>query len=173
MESLSNAFKSLKTSSVGVRIMQQIDLGEDHEDSSDDVPLLFSTSSASMQPSSHELELVDHCHCKPPSRDNSHRARRQLCIATVLCTIFVAGEVVGGYISGSLAIMSDAAHMVSDLGSFGVSLLVLYMSDRKPTKSLTFGYHRAEALGALSTLVIIWYVITEVRLENIQGVPKK
>merc|ERR1719410_1613402 len=48
--------------------------------------------------------------------------------------------------------------MFSDLASFGVSLLVLYVSERKATKNMTFGYHRAEALGAMATLCIIWYV---------------
>ena len=60
--------------------------------------------------------------------------------------------------SGSLAIMGDAAHMFSDLASFGVSLAVIYIGDKKPTKRMTFGFHRAEALGALATLCIIWYV---------------
>ena len=139
--------------------MQHINLGEEHDDSSDDVPLLFSATSPTLElHSSQELELVDHCHCKAPRRDSSLKARKQLCVATVLCSIFVAGEVVGGYLSGSLAIMGDAAHMFSDLASFGVSLIVLWISDRKATKSMTFGYHRAEALGALATLCIIWYV---------------
>ena len=139
--------------------MQHINLGEEHDDSSDDVPLLFSATSPTLElHSSQELELVDHCHCKAPRRDFSLKARKQLCVATVLCSIFVAGEVVGGYLSGSLAIMGDAAHMFSDLASFGVSLIVLWISDRKATKSMTFGYHRAEALGALATLCIIWYV---------------
>ena len=140
-------------------MMQHINLGEEHDDSSDDVPLLFSATSPTLQlHSSQELDLVDHCHCKAPRRDSSLKARRQLCTATILCSIFVAGEVVGGYLSGSLAIMGDAAHMFSDLASFGVSLLVLWISDKKPTKSMTFGYHRAEALGALATLCIVWYV---------------
>ena len=141
-------------------MMQHINLGvEEHDDSSDDVPLLFSATSPTLElQRSQEMELVDHCHCKAPRRDSSLKARRQLCMATVLCSIFVAGEVVGGYLSGSLAIMGDAAHMFSDLASFGVSLIVLYISDRKATKSMTFGYHRAEALGALATLCIIWYV---------------
>merc|ERR1719150_1655921 len=136
--------------------------GEDpyHYDSSDDAPLLFSARSLpSLQlHSSQELELKDNCHCRGPKRDTSVKARKQLCIATVLCAIFVTGEVVGGYLSGSLAIMGDAAHMFSDLASFGVSLMVLWISDRKATKAMTFGYHRAEALGALATLCIIWYV---------------
>ena len=104
------------------------------------------------------MDLVDHCHGEEPRRESTKSAKRQLLIATVLCSIFVTGEVVGGYLSGSLAIMGDAAHMFSDLASFGVSLLVLYISDRKSTKAMTYGYHRAEALGALVTLCIIWYV---------------
>ena len=140
-------------------MMQHINLGEEHDDSSDDVPLLFSATSPTLQlHSSQELDLVDHCHCKAPRRDSSLKARRQLCTATILCSIFVAGEVVGGYLSGSLAIMGDAAHMFSDLASFGVSLMVLWISDRKAPKNMPFGYHRAEALGALATLCIIWYV---------------
>jgi len=133
--------------------------GDDHDETSDDVPLLFSPlSSSSLSHSSQELDLVDHCHGLEPKRDASAKARRQLGFATLLCTVFVTGEVVGGYYSGSLAIMGDAAHMFSDLASFGVSLFVLWLSDKRPRKTMTFGYHRAEALGALATLCIIWYV---------------
>ena len=63
---------------------------------------------------------------------------------------------VGGWVSESLAIISDAAHMFSDLAGFGVSLLVLYIAEKRPTKKMTYGYHRAEALGALANLIIIW-----------------
>ena len=134
----------------------------DPEDTSDDMPLLFSPAGAASpgtgHASSRDLELQEHCHGLEPVRDSGKVARRQLALATLLCTVFVTGEVVGGWVSGSLAIMSDAAHMFSDLASFGVSLLVLYVSERKATKKMTFGYHRAEALGALATLCIIWYV---------------
>merc|ERR1719397_413562 len=139
-------------------------LGRDCEDSGDEVPLLFpghtNTSTASPPPnrSPTELEAWDHCHAVEPGRERTRQARRQLTAATVLCAIFVTGEVVGGWYSGSLAIMGDAAHMFSDLASFGLSLLVLWLADKPPTKSMTFGYHRAEALGALATLCIIWYV---------------
>jgi len=133
--------------------------GADHDDTSDDVPLLFSPlSSSSASHSSQELELVDHCHGLEPKRDASAQARRKLGFATLLCSVFVTGEIVGGYYSGSLAIMGDAAHMFSDLASFGVSFMVLWISDKKPVKKMTFGFHRAEALGALATLCIIWYV---------------
>jgi len=133
--------------------------GDDHGDGSDDVPLLFSPlGSADTSHSSQELETVDHCHSSEPGRDASKAAIRQLSIAVVLCTVFVVGEVLGGYFSNSLAIMGDAAHMFSDLASFGLSLFVLWLGGKKPRKSMTFGFYRAEALGALATLVIIWYV---------------
>jgi len=128
---------------------------------SDDVPLLFSPlspSDSNSSLSSREMDMVDHCHGKEPKRDASKAAKRQLTLAIGLCTVFVLGEVIGGYYSSSLAIMGDAAHMFSDLASFGVSLFVLWLSDKKPKKSMTFGYYRAEALGALATLIIIWYV---------------
>jgi zinc transporter 2 len=54
--------------------------------------------------------------------------------------------------------MADAAHMFSDFASFGVSLFVIWLSGRKPKKTMTYGFYRAEALGALATVVIIWYV---------------
>lgn len=133
--------------------------GSDHEDGSDDVPLLFSPlGSSPASHSSQELDTVDHCHGLEPGRDASKAATRQLGIAVILCTFFVGGEVLGGYLSGSLAIMGDAAHMFSDLASFGLSLFVLWLGEKKPRKSMTFGFYRAEALGALATLVIIWYV---------------
>lgn len=133
--------------------------GEPSDESSDEAPLLFSPlTSPSCQENCQELDMMDHCHVNEPKREKNKKARRQLAMATLLCSLFVTGEVVGGWVSGSLAIMSDAAHMFSDLASFGVSLLVLYIAERRPTKKMTFGYHRAEALGALATLIIIWYV---------------
>ena len=49
----------------------------------------------------------------------------------------------GGYVSNSLAIMTDAAHLLSDFGGFMISLFALYLGSRKPSKKLSFGWHRA------------------------------
>jgi len=103
-------------------------------------------------------DTYDHCHRRPHDRTLSQQASKQLSVACVLCFIFVVGELLGGYYSGSLAIMSDAAHMFSDFASFGVSLFVIWLSGKKPQQSMTYGFYRAEALGALATVVIIWYV---------------
>lgn len=83
-------------------------------------------------------------------------AMKRLGIACILVGLFITGEVVGGYYSGSLAIMGDAAHMFSDLASFLVSLIAIWIGSKKPKKRYTFGYSRAEVLGALLTIVIIW-----------------
>ncbi|KAG8543325.1 hypothetical protein GDO81_024929 [Engystomops pustulosus] len=68
------------------------------------------------------------------------------------------GEVAGGYIAHSLAIMTDAAHLLTDLGSMCVSLFSLWISGRPPTKDMTFGWHRSEILGALASIFSIWIV---------------
>ncbi len=70
--------------------------------------------------------------------------------------LFITCEIIGGYVSGSLAIMGDAAHMFSDLASFIVSLTAIWIGSKRPKKKFTFGYSRAEVLGALLTIVIIW-----------------
>ena len=81
---------------------------------------------------------------------------RRLGMACALVGVFIICEVIGGYLSGSLAIMSDAAHMFSDLASLIVSLTAIWIGSKKAEKKFTFGYARAEVLGALITIVIIW-----------------
>ena len=74
-------------------------------------------------------------------------------------------EFVGGYIAGSLAVMTDAAHLLSDLAGFLISMFSLFIASRPANKSLTYGYHRSEVIGALSSILIIWvltaWLITE------------
>ncbi|XP_060949124.1 proton-coupled zinc antiporter SLC30A8 [Limanda limanda] len=68
------------------------------------------------------------------------------------------GEILGGYFAGSLAVMTDAAHLLVDFTSFIISLLSLWLSSRPATHKLSFGWHRAEILGALLSVVTIWLV---------------
>lgn len=74
----------------------------------------------------------------------------------IFCTIFMIIEFFGGWISGSLAIMTDAAHLLSDLSGFLISMVSLYIALRPADRRLTYGYHRAEVIGALSSILIIW-----------------
>ncbi|XP_038822197.1 zinc transporter 8-like [Salvelinus namaycush] len=68
------------------------------------------------------------------------------------------GEILGGYFAGSLAVMTDAAHLLVDFASFIISLVSLWLSSRPATPTLSYGWHRAEILGALLSVVTIWLV---------------
>jgi len=68
----------------------------------------------------------------------------------------MGGEVAGGYISNSLALISDAIHMLTDFSGFLVSFLSIFISKKKPSKRLSYGYHRAEIVGALVSVLMIW-----------------
>lgn len=118
-----------------------------------DLPLLNTTEQLL------SLRDVDHCH-KEQLHTNSV-AKLQLTIACLLCLIFMVAEIVGGYIAGSTAVMTDAAHMLSDFVGLFVSLCAMWISGRKPTRRLTFGYYRVEVLGALLSVSVIW-VLTAV-----------
>uniref|UniRef100_A0A674D9F1 Probable proton-coupled zinc antiporter SLC30A3 n=1 Tax=Salmo trutta TaxID=8032 RepID=A0A674D9F1_SALTR len=102
-----------------------------------------------------------HCHENKAVSEENHDtllAKKKLYIASIVCLIFMIGEVIGGYLAHSLAIMTDAAHLLTDFGSMMVSLFSLWLSSRPPTKTMTFGWHRSEILGALMSVMSIWIV---------------
>lgn len=77
-------------------------------------------------------------------------------MAAVVCLLFTIGEAVGGYLANSLAIMTDASHMLSDFASFLISLFALWVARRPATQKMSFGYHRAEVMGAICSVLMIW-----------------
>ncbi|XP_078383952.1 proton-coupled zinc antiporter SLC30A2-like [Oculina patagonica] len=83
-------------------------------------------------------------------------ATRRLRIASFLCLLFMIVEFVGGYFANSLAIMTDAAHLLSDFAGFMISLLALWMATKPATTTLSFGWHRAEVMGAVMSVLFIW-----------------
>ncbi|KAI4785530.1 hypothetical protein KUCAC02_037706, partial [Chaenocephalus aceratus] len=85
-------------------------------------------------------------------------ARKKLIMAAVVSLVFMTGEVVGGYFAQSLAIMTDAAHLLTDVCSISISCFSLWLSSRPKTDSMTFGWHRAEILGMLLSVFSIWIV---------------
>ncbi|XP_071942253.1 proton-coupled zinc antiporter SLC30A2-like [Antedon mediterranea] len=107
-------------------------------------------------------EEKNHCHSAQEEYSN-RGARNQLIIASIICLIFMVGEFVGGYIANSLAIMTDAGHLLSDFASFMISLFALWLANMKPTTKMSFGFYRAEVLGAVLSILIIW-VLTGVLL---------
>ena len=89
-----------------------------------------------------------------------HRAasRRALVLVLVLLAGYTVVEVIGGLLTGSLALLADAGHMLSDVMSIGLALFAIWLARRPPTFARSFGYQRAEILVALlngATLVAI------------------
>ncbi|GFO31775.1 Zinc transporter [Plakobranchus ocellatus] len=99
-----------------------------------------------------------HCHKRRLSPMTDPIARRQLIAVVVLCLVFMVGEAVGGALANSLALFTDVLHLGSDLVSFVISLLAMWLANKPATRRMSFGYHRAEVLGALLSVFIIWLV---------------
>lgn len=81
---------------------------------------------------------------------------RAIYLAMALACVFMVVEVIGGWIANSLALISDALHMFTDVGALGLSLIVLKIAHLPRTPEKSFGYHRAEILGALASSLCLW-----------------
>lgn len=95
-----------------------------------------------------------HSHA-PPAGSAAGRNRKGLAWALALTTTYMAAEVVGGLLTGSLALLADAAHMLTDAGGLALALLAIRFGDRPPTPERTYGYLRAEILSALANAVVL------------------
>jgi len=87
----------------------------------------------------------DHSHVHAPSADAD---RRWLTVALVLIAGFMGVEIVAGLLAGSLALLSDAAHMLTDAGAIGLALVAARFAARPASGAFTFGFGRAEILSA-------------------------
>ena len=88
---------------------------------------------------------------------------RYLLIALALLAAFMLGEIVVAVLSGSLALLSDAGHMLSDVGAIGGALWAIRLAARPAAGSWTFGWKRAEILSAAGngiTLLVVSGIVT-------------
>jgi cobalt-zinc-cadmium efflux system protein len=94
--------------------------------------------------------------------------RRYLLIALGLPAAFMAAEVVVAVTSGSLVLLSDAGHMLSDVGALAASLWALHLAARPATGAWTFGWKRAEILSAAGNGITLLVVSGIVGVEAIR-----
>jgi cobalt-zinc-cadmium efflux system protein len=87
------------------------------------------------------------------------RNRRDLTIALAITAGYCLVELVGGWMTNSLALLSDAGHMFADVGALGISVFALRLAQRPPTASKTFGYHRGEILAAFVNGLVLWLIV--------------
>lgn len=78
----------------------------------------------------------------------AERSRRKLTIVLALTAVYMVAEAVGGWWTGSLALLADAGHMLTDVGALALALAALWFGSRPATPRKTFGYYRLEILAA-------------------------
>lgn len=76
--------------------------------------------------------------------------RRRLAIALALTSAYMVAEVVGAWLTNSLALLADAGHMLADAAALGLSLFASWMAQRPPSPRHTYGFYRTEILAALA-----------------------
>ena len=78
--------------------------------------------------------------------------------ALILVIVFMLVEFFGGLLANSLALISDALHMLTDSAALMLALFAFWIAGRPSTPQMSFGYHRAEILGALTSGLLIWFL---------------
>lgn len=106
--------------------------------------------------------------CAHPSHDHAESPRGRLLLVLVLTATFMVIEAVGGWISGSLALLADAGHMLTDVAAIGLSLVTAVIGSRPADQFKTYGYRRWEILaafvnGAALFGIALWVVVEALR----------
>ena len=99
------------------------------------------------------------------SHDFRDASRRGLVVALALITTYMIAEIVGGLLSGSLALLADAGHMLTDAAAIVMALVAMWIAERPASVERTFGYHRTEILAALANTFSLWIIAVWVILE--------
>src|SRR5271167_5050302 len=93
--------------------------------------------------------------------------RRLLIVLGVTSAYFIT-ELAGGYLTGSLALLSDAVHLLTDIAALCLALLTLRISTLPASGAKTYGYLRAEILGALANGLFLWLLVIFIWFEAAQ-----
>lgn len=101
----------------------------------------------------------NHGHSPGDSCGHNHGSRRSLGLSLGLTLGFMGVEAVGGWLSNSLALLSDAGHMLTDAGALGLSLIALRLGEKSASPTKTFGYRRFEVLAALLNGLTLWAIV--------------
>jgi len=96
------------------------------------------------------------------------RAQRVLWTVLLLTGGFALVEIVAGFFAGSLALLSDAGHMVTDVAALGLALFANAIGRRAPSQRASYGYGRAEVLAAFVNAIIMLAVVAVIAIEAVR-----
>jgi cobalt-zinc-cadmium efflux system protein len=88
-----------------------------------------------------------------------HNETRRLRLVLGISSVYFFAELIGGFLTNSLALLSDAGHMLSDIAAMALSLFAFHIAKRPATENSTYGYHRAEILAALFNGLALWLIV--------------
>ncbi|MFS0553419.1 cation diffusion facilitator family transporter [Brevibacillus sp. 179-C9.3 HS] len=95
-------------------------------------------------------------------------SKKTLWVTLILTLFFTIVEVVGGLMSNSLALLSDSAHMISDVIALSLSMTAIYMATRKPNKKYTFGFLRFEIIASFLNGLALAVISIGIVIEGIK-----
>ncbi|HKG20682.1 MAG TPA: cation diffusion facilitator family transporter, partial [Blastocatellia bacterium] len=114
-----------------------------------------------------------------PHHHHHHQAsgsnRKRLALVLALTFAYMLAEVVGGFATNSLALLSDAGHMLTDVAALALAMFALRFASRPVNPKKTYGYYRMEILAALANgvaLVVISLLIFYEALQRIKSPPQ-
>jgi len=107
-------------------------------------------------------------HGHRPIGEDGSGARRALWTALAITLGFSVVEAVGGWMAGSLALLSDAGHMVTDAAALGLALFADAIARRPPSKRASYGYGRAEVLAAFVNAMAMLAVVAAIAIEAVR-----
>lgn len=84
--------------------------------------------------------------------------KKQLMIVFCLTFFYLIVEVIGGFWTGSLALLADAGHMLTDVAGVGLALLAIWFAEKPASPEKTYGYYRVEILAALTNAVVLIFI---------------
>ena len=93
------------------------------------------------------------------------RSRPVLALTLTLTCAFMLVELIAAFWTGSLALLADAGHMLTDAGALGLALFATWIAARPPTPAKTYGYYRAEILAALLNALVLLIVAGAILVE--------
>src|SRR2546422_10367843 len=112
---------------------------------------------------SDDQQASDHSRASGPERIGEHR---KLVIARAVAVVATVAEGVGGWLSNSLALLSDAGHMLADAAAIGLSLFALRIASRPADAKRTYGYYRLEILAALVNGAVLFAIAAGIAMEG-------
>ncbi len=108
------------------------------------------------------LPAEAHCTYRAPINVET---RRRLTLALVITAIVMLVELIGGWLSGSLALLADAAHMLADVAALGLALVAAWIAQRPATPERSFGFMRLEILAAFINGAVLFGIAIGIGIE--------